>query len=510
MAVSQKKISTFGGTEMIMIADAVSREKGISRDSVLVAMEQAIQTAGRRKYGAEHEIRAEIDKKSGEVRLYRVMHVVEQVEDGATQMTLIQAQRRNPDAVVGDEITDPLPPIDFGRIAAQTAKQVIIQKVRDAEREKQYDEFKDRAGEIISGIVKRVDFGNVVVDLGRSEAVLRREESIPRETFRPGDRMRAYVVDVRREKSGPQIILSRSHPQFLAKLFAQEVPEIYDGVIEIKGVARDPGSRAKICVATRDYSIDPVGSCVGIRGGRVQAVTTELQGEKVDIIQWSPDPAALVVNSLSPAEVLKVVIDEGNHRLEVVVPDDQLSQAIGRRGQNVKLASQVIGWHIDVMTEGEESNKRADEFRAASQQFIDALDVEDVIAHLLVAEGFRKVEEIANATISELAGIEGFDEGIAEALIGRAQDSLDRHINTREAKIAELGIDKAIADLPNINLDMLPKLGESGIKTVDDFADLASDELIEIIPSLKQKHADEAIMAARSSWFAEDNGGSEA
>ncbi len=505
MALAQS-MPTFGGTEMLQIADAVSREKGISKESVLHAMEQAIQSAGRKKYGNEHDIRAEMDHKTGEVSLFRVLTVSEEVEDPAKQVTLEVARIKNTDVQIGDEIRDLLPPIDFGRIAAQTAKQVIIQKVRDAERDKQYEEFKDRTGEIVSAIVKRVDYGNVVLDLGRTEAVMKKDECIPRENFRPGDRVRAYLVDVRRERTGPQIFLSRSHPQFLARLFSQEVPEIYDNIIEIKGVARDPGSRAKICVASRDSSVDPVGSCVGIRGGRVQAVTTELQGEKIDIIQWSPDPAALVVNSLSPAEVVKVVIDEEKHRLEVVVPDEQLSQAIGRRGQNVKLASQVIGWNIDVMTESEESTKRADEFKNVSEAFIQAMDIEDVIAHLLVAEGFRKVTEIASASVSELASIEGFDENIAEALIGRANLYLEATQNELSDSIKRLGVDTKIAEFPNITEEMLVKLGEAGVKSVDDFADLASDELLEILGhgAISNRKADEAIMAARAHWFSDD------
>src|SRR5579862_6554591 len=418
--------ATYARPELLQVADTVARDKGIDRDEVLVAMEQAIQKAGRSKYGQEYDIRAEIDRKNGEIRLMRFREVKDPVENEATQIPLIEAQRFNPEAQVGDFITDPLPPIDFGRIAAQTAKQVIVQKVRDAERQRQYLEFKDRVG----GIVKRVEFGNVVVDLGRAEAIARRDELLPRESFRQGERVRAYIYDVRQEPRGPQIFLSRTHPQFMAKLFAQEVPEIYDGIIEIKAVARDPGSRAKIAVVSRDSGIDPVGACVGMRGSRVQAVVGELQGEKIDIVPWAADPATFVVNALAPAEVTKVVLDEESHRIEVIVPDDQLSLAIGRRGQNVRLASQLTGWDIDILTEAEESERRQEEFRTRSNLFIEALDVDDVIAHLLVTEGFTSVEEVAFVATEDLAGIEGFDEDIAGELQQRARAFL-KELNER-------------------------------------------------------------------------------
>ena len=412
---------TYARPELLQVADSVARDKGIDKDEVLEAMEQAIQKAGRSKYGQEYDIRAEIDRRSGEIRLLRFREVVETVENEATHMPLAAAKRLNADAEIGDFITDPLPPIDFGRIAAQTAKQVIVQKVRDAERQRQYNEFKDRTGEIVNGLVKRVEFGNVVVDLGRAEAMLRRDELLPRENFRQGERVRAYIYDVRQEPRGPQIFLSRTHPQYMAKLFAQEVPEIYDGIIEIKAVARDPGSRAKIAVISRDSGIDPVGACVGMRGSRVQAVVGELQGEKIDIIPWSQDPATFVVNGLAPAEVTKVVMDEDQRRIEVVVPDDQLSLAIGRRGQNVRLASQLTGWDIDILTEAEESERRTEEFRVRSQLFIDALDIDDVIAHLLVTEGFTSLEEVAYVATKDLANIEGFDADIATELQTRAR-----------------------------------------------------------------------------------------
>jgi transcription termination/antitermination protein NusA len=489
--------------ELLQVADAVARDKGIDRDEVLEAMEQAIQKAGRSKYGHEHDIRAHIDRRTGEIQLSRFMEVVETVENEATQLTAAQARRKKPDAQPGDFLVDPLPPIDFGRIAAQTAKQVIVQKVRDAERQRQYNEFKNRAAEIVNGLVKRVEFGNVVVDLGRAEALLRRDELIPRETFRTGDRVRAFIYDVRQEPRGPQIFLSRTHPQFMAKLFAQEVPEIYDGIIEIKSVARDPGSRAKIAVVSRDSGIDPVGACVGMRGSRVQAVVAELQGEKIDIIQWSGDPATFIVNALAPAEVAKVVLDEEANRIEVVVPDDQLSLAIGRRGQNVRLASQLTGWVIDILTEQEESERRTEEFKTRSKMFIDALDVDDVIAHLLVTEGFSSVEEVAFVPLEDLTDIEGFGEGIAAELQQRARAFLQEQDERNTVRRRELGVDDALAEIDGLSSGMLVTLGEKGVKTLDDLADLAGDELIEMLgkDSLSPEEANAVIMAARAHWF---------
>jgi transcription termination/antitermination protein NusA len=493
--------------ELLQVADTVARDKGIDRDEVLQAMEQAIQKAGRSKYGQEYDIRAEIDRKSGEIRLMRFREVADPVENEATQIPLAEAKRLNPEAEVGDFITDPLPPIDFGRIAAQTAKQVIVQKVRDAERQRQFNEYKDRVGEIVNGLVKRVEFGNVIVDLGRAEAILRRDELLPRESFRQGERVRAYIYDVRQEVRGPQIFLSRTHPQFMAKLFAQEVPEIYDGIIEIRAVARDPGSRAKIAVISNDSGIDPVGACVGMRGSRVQAVVAELQGEKIDIIPWSQDPATFVVNALAPAEVAKVVMDEEQRRIEVVVPDDQLSLAIGRRGQNVRLASQLTGWDIDILTEAEESERRQEEFRTRSKMFIEALDVDDVIAHLLVTEGFASVEEVAFVPINELAGIEGFDEDVAGELQQRARVFLDEQNAKLEAQRKELGVSDEIAAIPGVTPALLVALGEKGVKALDDLADLAGDELIEMAGTAVKLEPDEAnaiIMAARAHWFADE------
>jgi transcription termination/antitermination protein NusA len=506
MATTMQTTASYPRPELLQVADTVARDKGIDRDEVLQAMEQAIQKAGRSKYGQEYDIRAEIDRKNGEIRLMRFREVADPVEKEATQIPLAEAKRLNPEAEIGDFITDPLPPIDFGRIAAQTAKQVIVQKVRDAERQRQFSEYKDRVGEIVNGLVKRVEFGNVVVDLGRAEAILRRDELLPRESFRQGERVRAYIYDVRQEVRGPQIFLSRTHPQFMAKLFAQEVPEIYDGIIEIRAVARDPGSRAKIAVVSNDSGIDPVGACVGMRGSRVQAVVAELQGEKIDIIPWSQDPATFVVNALAPAEVAKVVMDEEQRRIEVVVPDDQLSLAIGRRGQNVRLASQLTGWDIDILTEAEESERRTEEFRTRSKMFIDALDVDDVIAHLLVTEGFTSVEEVAFVPLADLAGIEGFDEEVANELQQRARTFLEEQNIKLEARRRELGVGDDVAALAGISPALLVALGEKGVKTLDELADLASDELVEMVqPGVKldQDQANAIILAARAHWFAE-------
>ncbi|WP_366556341.1 transcription termination factor NusA [Aquibaculum sediminis] len=495
--------TTLQRTELLQVADAVAREKGIEADEVLMAMEQAIQRAGRAKYGQEHDIRAEIDRRTGEIRLKRCHTVVETVENEFTELDLENARLRQPDAQIGDVLSDELPPIDLGRIAAQTAKQVIVQKVREAERSRQYDEFKDRVGEVVNGLVKRNEFGNVTVDLGRAEGLLRRDETLPRESFRTGDRVRAYISDVRQETRGPQIFLSRSHPQFMAKLFVQEVPEIYDGIIEIKSVARDPGSRAKIAVLSHDGSIDPVGACVGMRGSRVQAVVGELQGEKIDIIPWSPDPATFVVNALAPAEVSKVVLDEEQGRIEVVVPDEQLSLAIGRRGQNVRLASQLTGWDIDILTEEEESQRRQEEFRSRSQMFIDALDVDDVIAHLLVAEGFTSIDQVAYLPLEELTEIEGFDEDVAGELQQRARNFLEEEDRRHEESWRGAGVSEEVAALEGLTSAMVARLGESDIKTLDDVGDLAADELIELLGDLapSEDEANSIIMAARAHWF---------
>ncbi len=460
--------------ELLQIADAVAREKSIDKSVVIHAMEEAMQRAAKSRYGTENDIRVDIDPKTGETHISRYLHVIETVENDKVEISLEDARRRNPAAQVGDIIAETLPPIDYSRIATQMAKQVIVQKVRDAERERQYDEYKDRIGEIVHGVVKRVEFGSVVVDLGRAEGVVRRDEMIPRESFRNGDRIRAYIYDVRRETRGPQIFLSRTHPQFMVRLFAQEVPEIYDGIIEIRAVARDPGSRAKIAVISKDSSIDPVGACVGMRGVRVQAVVQELQGERIDIIPWSNEAATFIVNALAPAEVSKVVLDEDTHRVEVVVPDDQLSLGIGRRGQNVRLASQLTGWQIDILTEAEESERRQKEFAARTELFMTALDVDETVAQLLASEGFASVEDIAFVPIHELADIEGFDEDTATELQARAQGHIDQKNAELDEKRKALGVEDAVTEIDGITPAMLVALGENGVKTVEDVAGCAN------------------------------------
>ncbi|MBO9096619.1 MULTISPECIES: transcription termination factor NusA [unclassified Rhizobium] len=472
MAVSANRL------ELLQIADAVAREKVIDREIVLAAMADAIQKAARSRYGSESNIRADINPKTGEIRLQRLLEVVEVAEDYAIQIPLELARDRNPDAALGDFIADPLPPMDFGRIAAQSAKQVIVQKVREAERDRQYDEFKERVGEIINGTVKRVEYGNVIVDLGRGEGIIRRDEMIPRENFRYGDRVRAFVYDVRREQRGPQIFLSRTHPQFMVKLFTMEVPEIYDGIIQVKSVARDPGSRAKIAVISNDSSIDPVGACVGMRGSRVQAVVAELQGEKIDIIPWSQEPATFVVNALQPAEVTKVVLDEDAERIEVVVPDEQLSLAIGRRGQNVRLASQLTGWDIDIMTEAEESERRQKEFNERTTLFMDALDVDEMVGQVLASEGFAQVEELAFVDLEEIASIDGFDEETAQEIQQRAREFIERNEAEMDEKRKALGVADELLQINGMTAQMMVALGEDGIKTLEDFAGCASDDLI--------------------------------
>ncbi len=502
--------------ELLQIADAVAREKSIDAEIVIEAMEEAIQKAARSKYGMENEIRAEIDRKSGNIGLFRLLGVVEEVENPATEIRLSEALGRNPDARIGDLISEVLPPIDFGRIATQTAKQVIVQKVREAERERQYEEYKDRIGEVVNGTVKRVEYGNVLVDLGRAEAIVRRDEALPRESLRQGDRIRAYIYDVRSEQRGPQIFLSRTHPQFMAKLFTQEVPEIYDGIIEIKAVARDPGSRAKIAVVSNDSSIDPVGACVGMRGSRVQAVVNELQGEKIDIIQWIPDPAAFLVKGMAPAEVVKVVMDEEAQKFEVVVPEDMLSLAIGRRGQNVRLASQLTGWEIDILTEAEDTERRQEELRKRSELFMEALVIDEMMAQLLATEGFRTVEEVAFVDEDELATLEGFDSNLAAALQQRANDYLDARDAEFDQKRTELGVTEELAALEGLTPGMLVVLGEQGIKELDDFAELATDELVDPGDGLlrefelDEETAAAMIMTARAHWFEDDDQPAEA
>lgn len=512
--------------ELLAIANSVSAEKMIDKAVVIEAIEEAIQRSARARYGAENDIRAKLDPQTGDLRLWRVVEVVEEVDDYFKQVDLKGAQKLQADASVGDFIIDPLPGVDLGRIDAQAAKQVIFQKVRDAERERQYDEFKDRAGEIITGVVKSVEFGHVVVNLGRADGVIRRDQQIPREVARVGDRVRALIMKVVRENRGHQIYLSRAHPDFMRKLFTQEVPEIYDGIIEIKAAARDPGSRAKIGVISHDGSIDPVGACVGMKGSRVQAVVQEMQGEKIDIIPWSEDTATFIVNALQPATVSRVVIDEEEGRIEVVVPDDQLSLAIGRRGQNVRLASQLTDSAIDIMTEADASEKRQREFSERSAMFEGELDVDETLSQLLVAEGFSELEEVAYVAAEEISSIEGFDEELAEELQSRAKEALDRkEAAAREARQA-LGVEDSIADMPHLTEQMLVTLGENGIKTLDDLADLATDELVakkRVDPrrrdnkrtedkggilaeyGLNEEQGNEIIMAARAHWFEDED-----
>ncbi|MBL6939073.1 MAG: transcription termination/antitermination protein NusA [Alphaproteobacteria bacterium] len=474
-------------TELLQIADAVARDKSIDKSVVLTAMEEAMQRAAKAHYGSENEIKVEIDPKTGETHVSRYLHVVEQVENDKTEISLVDAQARNPSAMVGDIIAETLPPVDFNRINAQNAKQVIVQKVRDAERERQYDEYKDRIGEIVHGIVKRSEFGSVVVDLGRAEGVVRRDEMIPREQFRTGDRIRAYIYDVRRETRGPQIFLSRSHPQFMVRLFAQEVPEIYDGIIEIRAVARDPGSRAKIAVISKDSSIDPVGACVGMRGVRVQAVVGELQGERIDIIPWNGEAATFIVNALAPAEVSKVVLDEDTHRVEVVVPDEQLSLAIGRRGQNVRLASQLTGWQIDILTEAEESERRQKEFAQRTQLFMESLDVDETVAQLLASEGFATVEDVAYVPLNELGAVEGFDEETAQELQTRALEFIEAKNKEMDDKRKDLGVDDAVLEVEGVTPAMAVALGQHDIKSLEDLAGCATDDLLGYYESNKDK-----------------------
>jgi N utilization substance protein A len=476
--------------ELLQIADAVAREKSIDRKIVIAAMEDAIQKAAKSRYGSENDIRCEIDPKTGETKLTRVLQVVDNVENESTQVTVAEATRRNPEAKVGDLIAESLPPLDFGRVAAQNAKQVIVQKVREAERERQHGEFKDRVGEIASGTVKRVEYGNVIVDLQKAEGIIRRDEMIPRENVRLGDRVRAYIYDVRREQRGPQIFLSRARPEFMSLLFRAEVPEIYDGIVQIKSVARDPGSRAKIAVISKDSSIDPVGACVGMRGQRVQAVVGELQGEKVDIIQWNQDAATFIVNALAPAEVTKVVLDEDSNRIEVVVPESQLSLAIGRRGQNVRLASQLTGWDIDILTEQEESERRQKEFAERTQLFMEALDVDEVIAQLLATEGFETVQEVAYVDAGEIAHIEGFDEDTASEIQTRARDYLERQEAERDAKRKELGVSDDLAKVQGVTTAMLVAFGENGIKSLEDLAGAETDDLSGWTERKKEKDAE--------------------
>ena len=465
--------------EILQIAKAVAEEKAIDQSIVIEAMQEAIEKAAKAKYGQEHDIRAKIDSVTGEQTLWRIQTVVadEEFEDESKELRLSEAKKIDENLVAGDELKEELPPFDFGRVAAQTAKQVIMQKVRDAERERQYNEYKDRVGEVISGVVKRVEYGHVIVDLGRAEGIIRRNDGIPRENFQTNDRVRAYLYKVSRETKGPQIFLSRSAPDFMVKLFAQEVPEVYEGVIEIKACSRDAGSRAKIGVISNDSSIDPVGACVGMRGARVQAVVGELSGEKIDIIPWNYDDATFIVNALQPAEVSKVVLDEEERRVEVVVADDQFPLAIGRRGQNVRLASQLTGWQIDLVTESADSERYQREFQERTDLFMKALDADETLAQLLASEGFETVEEIAYVAPEDFITIEGFDADVAEELQERAREFLDRLAAENDAKRKELGVEDPVMELEGMTPSFAVRLGEEGVQTLDNVAGLVPDDI---------------------------------
>ncbi len=494
--------------ELIQVAEAVSREKSIDKEEVIIAMEEAIEKAARSKYGLERDIRAKIDRKNGSINIAQFIEVVESVENDSTQMTYKESLRRKLNLEIGEFYKQSLPPIDFGRIAAQTAKQVISQKVREAERQRQFQEYKDRVGEIVVGTIKRVDNQSVTIDLGRAEAVIKKDHMIPREQLRPGDRLRCFIIEVSEQPKGPQIFLSRASNDFLAALFTQEVPEIYDGIIEIKGVAREPGSRAKISAFSNDPSIDPVGACVGMRGSRVQAVVSELQGEKIEIIPWTEDPVTFVINALAPAVPSKVVMDEDAVRMEVVVPDDQLSLAIGRRGQNVRLASQLTGWFVDILTEAEESEKRQEEFSERSKIFIEALDIDDVIAHLMVGEGFVTISDIAEASLEELTSIEGFDEDISLELSQRAQNFVKQESERIDNSLKKLKVSDDLFNFPELSKSSILTLAEKNIKTLDDLAELDSEELFNLLGDkvfINEDDAGSVIMKARQHWFAEEN-----
>jgi len=508
--------SITGGTEIIQVADAVAREKNLNRESVMTALESAVASVARKKYGHELNIRAAINQKDGSIKIFRDLKVVEKAEDHNQEIDKKFAVKKNPAVEIGETISEELPPIDFGRVAGLTFKQVLMSKIREAEREREYEDFKDRTGEIASGVVERVENNNdILINFGRTETVLKRDQIIPRESYRKGDRIRAYIIDVRRERKGPQIFLSRTCNDFLAALFAQEVPEIYDGVVKIKAVARDAGSRAKIAVYSDDSSIDAVGSCIGPRGSRVTAVYNELQGEKIDIIEWSNDLATLAVNAIgsktrdSMVEVQKIVIDEDSHKIIAVVPDDQLSLAIGRRGQNVKLASQLIGWNIDIISETQDATRSVDDFNRLSTMFAENLNVDEVIGQLLASEGFTNMEEVAYVEKSELLKIEGFEDSLVEELQKRAEEWLGNNKEAIEAKKAKAqaafvkkdrtGESKEITALPNITGEIAGLLIKQGVRTLEDVADLASDELIEIVgdDEFTKEAANETIMTAR-------------
>jgi transcription termination/antitermination protein NusA len=466
--------------ELLRIAEAVATEKAIDKEIILTSMESAIQKAAKTRFGSENDIRATIDRESGDISLHKVLTIVEKPENLDTEISLKSAIKieNKEDMKIGDEIFEILPPVDFGRIAAQTARQVINQSVRAAERERQYNDFIDKKGQILSGIVKRSEYGNTIIDLNRAEAIMRKEESIPREILKNGDRIKAYCYDVIRENKGHQIFLSRAHPKFMEQLFFQEVPEIYDGIIEIKSSARDPGSRAKICVLSKDSSIDPVGACVGMRGSRVQSVVNELHGEKIDIVHWSEDIASLVVSALAPAEIQKVIIDDQNRRIEVILTEENLSKAIGRRGQNVRLASKLIDFEIDILTEKEETEKRQLEFKDKTEIFVKNLEVDETLGQLLVAEGFSSVEEINQSSEQDISKIEGIDENTVKELKERAKEAIEKEKENIEKKLKDLGIKDDLISFKGLTPGMLLTLGEKQIKTLQDFAELSTDEII--------------------------------
>ena len=492
--------------DIIDVAKSIAKEKGITSEEVLEAMETAIAKAGRTKYGHELDIRAHVNRDNGYIGLFRYQEVVKDLEnlpseERINKINLKDLPQDNQSLKEGEFLIDELPPLDFGRIAVQTAKQVIYQKVKEAEKVVQFNEFKDKIGEIVNGIVKRVEYGNLIVDLGKGEAILRREQLLNREIFRRSDRIRAYITEVKYDLKGPQIFLSRAHNNFLVQLFQQEVPEIYDGIIEVKSVARDPGSRAKICVKAVDTSLDPVGACVGMRGSRVQAVVNELQGEKIDIVNWSEDPAILVSNALSPAEVQRVNVDENRKKLDVILTEDKLSLAIGRKGQNVRLASALSGWSIDILTTSQESERRSEEFKNLSQKFIKLLDVDEVIAHLLVTEGFSSIGEISMVTPSDLASIEGFDDELSTELISRAKTYLEKEKANNLSILKKEGMEDYLLSSEFFTMDQLMVLNEKNVKTRDQLADLSSFELMEFLNDIDNKKADEVIIESRKHWF---------
>ena len=503
--------------ELLRIAEAVALEKSIDKELIISSMEIGIAKAAKSKFGQDNEIKVLINRDNGNIEIFRKLVVSENPENSNTEIKLedaISLNEINKNKSIGDEVLQPLPSFDFGRIAAQIAKQVISSNVRDAERDRQYNEFIDKKDSILSGIVKRLEFGNVIVDLGRTEAIIQKNELIPREIIKAGDRIKAYCFDVRREQRGQQIFLSRAHPKFMEKLFIQEVPEIYDGLIEIKSSSRDPGSRAKICVKAVDTSLDPVGACVGMRGSRVQAVVNELQGEKIDIVNWSDDPAILVSNALSPAEVLRVNVDIERKKLDVILSEENLSKAIGRRGQNVRLATKLMNYEINIMTDQEDSERRQVEFKEKTENFVKNLELDETLGQLLVAEGFSSIDDIKDSSVENLLKIEGIEEDTAKALIERAKEFYKRDQEDISKRIKELGLEESLINLKGLTPGMLVTLGEKKILTLENFADLASDELTggyDVVRgskikiegyledfALSKEEADSLIMSARN------------